>query len=224
VAGLLHRAGVQRVLACLVALIAAGCLGASLWLGGIDADRGRELLAAGGVAGFAPLIVSGLCAVIALWWWRRGGAHYALAATLTVLWLVVGWWVMPQMDAQRSARDFIARLERTADPGRELGLLAYHENFLWQLGRPTVNFGNRRFREGRREADDAAAWLAAAPDRQLLVPQDMLEPCFAGAASVQDLGESSGGHWYLVHGEPQAACAARGDAGRALRYDPAGRQ
>jgi 4-amino-4-deoxy-L-arabinose transferase-like glycosyltransferase len=220
---LLQKRSVQRVLAALIALIVCACLGTTLWLQEIHPDQGRALLAAGGVAGFAPLIVLGLFGVLACAWWLWSGsrAQYALAATIAAGWLIVGWWVFPQMDGQRSARDFVARLEQTAAPERPLGLLAYHENFLWQLTRASVNFGHRRFREGQREADDAAAWLAAAPDRQLLVPEDMLHPCFGMAESVQDLGESSGGRWYLVQGRPQADCVARGDAGRALEYSPA---
>jgi hypothetical protein len=221
---LLHKRSVQRVLAGLLVLIAWACFGAALWLQVLRPEQGRTLLAAGGVSSFAPLHVLGWCAVVAfsLWWYERCKAQHALAATIAAGWLIVGWWVFPQMDGQRSARDFVARLEQQAAPDRPLGLLAYHENFLWQLTRPTVNFGHRRFREGDQEAFDAAAWLVAGSDRQLLVPEEMLRPCFSGAGSVVDLGEGSGGRWYLVQGRPAADCIARGDAGRALDYSPAG--
>jgi hypothetical protein len=126
------------------------------------------------------------------------------------------------MDGTRSARDFIASLQQLAAPQRPLGLLAYHEHFLWHLTRPTYNFGHRRFREGDAEMHDAAAWLAQGSDRQLLVPQRMLEPCFARGTRIQEVGESSTGLWYLVQGAPDAACAARGDAGRALYHVPPG--
>jgi hypothetical protein len=142
-----------------------------------------------------------------------------LAVTLSAGWLIAGWWVFPQMDGRRSARDFVARLEQVANPSRPLGLLAYHEDFLWQLRRPSVNFGHRRFREGNRESLDAAAWLAAAPDRQLLVPEEMVSPCFKALAR-QDIGIASSQHWYLVEGAPQADCVRQGDAGRALYYAP----
>ncbi len=125
------------------------------------------------------------------------------------------------MDGERSARNFIARVEQAADPARELGLLAYHEHFLWQLRRPTVNFGHRRFREGEQEAFDAAAWLAADIRPPVAgARRPCSSPCFKQAAGVQDMGKSSRGHWYLVQGQPDPACVARGDAGRALYYAP----
>jgi hypothetical protein len=138
-------------------------------------------------------------------------------------WLIAGWWVFPQMDAVRSARDFIARLEQMAHPARELGLLAYHEHFLWHLQRDSVNFGHRRFREQEEEIHDAAAWLAAVPGRQLLVPERMLEPCFSTSSEVREVGDSSRGLWYLVQGIPQADCISGGDAGRAITHVPPGK-
>jgi 4-amino-4-deoxy-L-arabinose transferase-like glycosyltransferase len=219
---LLQRPGVQRTCVVLGALIVWASLGTAVWFTAFRPDEGRALLAEGGVAGFAPLLLLGECAVLAFlpWYARRSGAQYSLAATLTAGWLIVGFWVFPQMDGRRSARDFIARVEQVAAPDRPLGLLEYRESFLWHLTRPTVNFGHRRFREGDQEAMDAAAWLAAAPGHQLLVPRQMLAPCFVDAESVQEVGAAAGGDWYLVQGQPQPDCVARGDARRALRYDP----
>lgn len=217
---LLRRAGVQRVFAGLVLVIAAAGGAAGLWITVIDPVRGSALLAAGGVASVAPLLALSLLAVAALVWAGWSRAHRAFAATSLAAWLIAGFWVFPQMDGERSAGNFIARVEAMASTERELGLLAYHEHFLWHLTRPTVNFGHRRFREGDAEMYDAAAWLAQRTGRQLLVPQRMLQACFSQAASIQEVGESSTGLWYLVQGQPDAACAARGDASRSLRYTP----
>lgn len=221
--GLLQRAGVQRVLAGLVMLIAVACVAAFIWLRWIDPARGRELLASSGVAGLAPLVVLATVAASLLLGLRLRRAHLALMGTLAVAWLVAGWWVFPQMDGDRSARDFMRRVQALADPDRELGLLAYHEHFLWQLRRPVVNFGHRRFREGDQEMLDAAAWLAADPRRQLLVPERMLDACFGSSGSVREAGDSSRGLWYLVEGGADTGCVARGDAGRAIHYVPAAR-
>jgi 4-amino-4-deoxy-L-arabinose transferase-like glycosyltransferase len=220
VPALLARAGVQRVFTALSVMVAVACLGMVAWLRWFDAPAGRELLAAGGVAGFAPLLLLGIVPLVALagCGWRR--AHLVLAVTLGTGWLIAGWWVFPQMDDTRSARSFIARVEQIADPGRELGLLAYHEHFHWQLGRSTVNFGHRRFREQDAETHDAASWLAAERQRQLLVPERLLLPCFGSSRPMRQVGESSRGNWYLVEGAPEPACAAQGDASRAIHYAP----
>ncbi|MET0280179.1 MAG: glycosyltransferase family 39 protein [Steroidobacteraceae bacterium] len=217
---LLQRAGVQRVFAALVLLIAGAAAALTLWATALNPTRAEALLAAGDIASVAPLATLAALSTAALVWAGWARAHLAFAATTAVAWLIAGFWVFPQMDGQRSAGKFIARVEALASPQRELGLLAYHEHFLWHLSRSTVNFGHRRFREGDAEMYDAAAWLAAQPGRQLLVPQRMLQACFATASSVREVGESSTGLWYLVQGMPEAGCAARGDAARSLRYTP----
>ncbi len=222
-ADVLARRGVQRLLAAFVAVVGVACLGLAAWLAWIDPAGGEALLSSGNVASLWPLVVLGSVALIAPVIAGRGRAHLAVAAMLGSGWLIAGWWVFPQMDAVRSARTFIVRLEQMADPTRELGLLAYHEHFLWQLRRETTNFGHRRFREQEDEMHDAAAWLAARPGRQLLVPERLLEPCFGAAAAVREVGDSSRGLWYLVEGMPRADCSAAGDAGRAIRYMPPGK-
>ncbi len=220
---LLARKGVQRLLGAFVAAVGVACLGLAAWFAWGDPVRGQALLASGNVASLAPLVVLGVAVLtaLALAGWSR--AHLAVAAMLGSGWLIAGWWVFPQMDAVRSARAFIHRLEQMADPGRELGLLAYHEHFLWHLQRDTVNFGHRRFREQEDEIHDAAAWLAAMPGRQLLVPERLLDPCFSTASAVREVGDSSRGLWYLVEGTPPADCIAGGDAARAITYVPPGK-
>ena len=69
---------------------------------------------------------------------------------------------------------------RRCSPTEQLALVAYKEQFLLYLDRPTVNFGHRRWREGPQESHDAAAWLNAGRDRVLLMPGDQLNPCFEG--------------------------------------------
>jgi 4-amino-4-deoxy-L-arabinose transferase-like glycosyltransferase len=216
---LLRQRGVQYTLSGFTGLIAASSAAAYVWLSAVDQERGAQLIAEGGVAGFAPLIVVAAVAVIALLVFRLRRAHMALLSTLAAMWMVAGLWVQPQMDPKRSAREFIAKLEALAAPERELGLLEYREHFLLHLSRPSVNFGHRRFREGDAESFDAAAWLAADPRRQLLVQEETLEPCFA-PATKQLVGDSSRGNWFLVAGPPDATCAARGNARHTFTYTP----
>jgi 4-amino-4-deoxy-L-arabinose transferase-like glycosyltransferase len=214
-----HKLGVQRLLAGFTALVALACIGAWLYLAHVDVARGAQLLRDGGISSFAPLLVIGGMGFTLLALCRLHAAHIALAGLLLAAWQVLGWWVFPAIDGARSARDFIAKLEAAADPQRELGLLAYHEHFLWQLKRPSLNFGHRRFREGNDETFDAAAWLAADATRQLLVPERMLQPCFASTAA-RLVGDSSRGDWHLVTGSPSADCVRKGDPTHVYRYAP----
>jgi 4-amino-4-deoxy-L-arabinose transferase-like glycosyltransferase len=217
---LLRQRAVQRVLLVFAALIAVACALAFGWFTAFRADAGERLLVDAGVASFAPLAVLAVAAVMAMLVFHLRRAHLAVLSSMVALWLVAGWWVMPQMDGRRSAREFIARLEELAPPDRELGLLAYHEHFLLHLSRTSVNFGHRRFREAEAEFHDAAAWLAARPDRQLLVQEQDLDPCFKALAK-QLVGDSSRGNWYLVTGTPDAGCVERGDAHYNFTYTPA---
>ncbi|HXR51988.1 MAG TPA: hypothetical protein VN762_07595, partial [Steroidobacteraceae bacterium] len=217
---LLRRRAVQWTLAAFASLVVVLCLAGWGYLTWVDPQRGAQLLQEGGIASFAPLLCLGALGVAALLLFQLKRAHLALLSVLVAGWQVFGWWISPAIDGARSARDFIAQLERMASPQRELGLLAYHEHFLWQLRRPSVNFGHRRFREGDAEMYDAAAWLAASPQRQLLVPERMLQPCFHATGDVRLVGESSRGDWYLVSGEPAADCARRGNAGYVFHYAP----
>jgi hypothetical protein len=125
---------------------------------------------------------------------------------------------MPQLDASRSGKRFVAQLERMADPNRELGLLAYKEQFLLHLSRPSVNFGHARWREGDSESFDAARWLAADPQRQLLVPEGRLAPCFQDARIRVEVGTTSRERWWLVREPRNPDCIARGNPAAARLY------
>lgn len=217
--GLWRRISVQRTLAGFTALVTLLCIGGYIYLSQVNVARGARLLEAGGISGFAPLLAIGGAGLVLLAVLRLRGAPLALTGLLLVGWQVAGWWVFPAIDGARSARDFIAKVEASAAPGRELGLLAYHEHFLWHLKRPTVNFGHRRFREGAAESHDAAAWLAADASRQLLVSEHELKPCFA-TAQARKIGDSSRGDWFLVTGAPDADCARQGDATHVFHYAP----
>jgi 4-amino-4-deoxy-L-arabinose transferase-like glycosyltransferase len=217
--GLFRRRDVQWTLLGFIALLAMVFAGAWLYLTVLAAERGARLLAQGGVSSTLPLLVMALlgAGVIAALRLRRAAA--AVLVFFGAVWLVLGFWVFPQMDGQRSAATFIAQLEARADPARPLALVEYRENFLWNLRRPSFNFGHRRFREGEQEIFDAAAWLAADGSRQLLVSTAARQRCF-GAAVAAPVGESGNIRWWLVSGTPDAGCAGQGDARRAILYTP----
>jgi 4-amino-4-deoxy-L-arabinose transferase-like glycosyltransferase len=147
--------------------------------------------------------------------WRAPVAAFPAAVAALTVWF--SYWVVPLMNGERSGRDFTQTMLAQVKPGEELGLVAYKEQFLLYLDRPTVNFGHRRWLEGPQEAYDASAWLAAAPNRVLLVPDDTLEPCFS---QLEAIGLSSREHWHLVRAPAAPACVEKGDAARAISYDP----
>lgn len=141
-------------------------------------------------------------------------------AVVVAMAVVYGHVIAPSLDPDRSGRTFtLAAMARVA-PDEIAGLVAYKEQFLLHLDRPTVNFGHRRWREGAQEGYDAAAWLAAAPGRVLLVPEgEALDRCFA-EARLEPAGRTARADWFLVRGIPSPDCVAQGDATRAIRYVP----
>jgi hypothetical protein len=193
------------------------CAGAVVYLTLIAPERMTELqdraganilpaLAAVAVLGAAAIVT---CAI------HRGLS--AVAWVLGILWIVVSFAVSLQINDKRSSRSFVAVLDAVADPGRELGLMGYKEQFLLYLDRPSVNFGHRRWREGGQESYDAARWLNADPARQLLVPESSLAPCFLAAKEKIAVDKASREHWFLVSGPADAGCARRGED-RAIPY------
>jgi 4-amino-4-deoxy-L-arabinose transferase-like glycosyltransferase len=131
--------------------------------------------------------------------------------------VVFSYFIAPAMNGERSGRDFVRAALAQVKPEEQLALVAYKEQFLLYLDRPTWNFGHRRGFEGSQESYDAAAWLNAAPSRVLLVPAPLLAECFRENATV--VGRSSSEDWFLVRALAVQECAAKGDASRAIRYD-----
>jgi hypothetical protein len=96
--------------------------------------------------------------------------------------------------------------------------VAYKEQFLLYLDRPTVNFGHRRSFEGGQETFDASAWLNAAQDRVLLVPETPFKKYGCFQANAVKAGRTSDEDWYLVRAPAVQSCAEKGDAARAITY------
>jgi 4-amino-4-deoxy-L-arabinose transferase-like glycosyltransferase len=173
------------------------------------------------------LIYAGLCAS-GLWLAWRHAPLLAWPVALGALAITFSYWLAPVMNGERSGKDFMRSVLAQVKPGEELGLVAYKEQFLLYLDRPTVNFGHRRWQEGPQESFDAAAWLNAGTDRVLLVPEDSLSPvnrfvagsepvdCFL--ADVTPVGEQSRDQWFLVRAPAEAGCAEKGNSNRAIRY------
>jgi 4-amino-4-deoxy-L-arabinose transferase-like glycosyltransferase len=200
-----------------VTLVAAAALGAAYFaLSGPAAER---LLREYGLHPVAPLLIIAVAGCLPVAWLRVRDGWLAYAGVIAVLVATVSVVIYPEIDAARSGRAFIEKVEKASAGARELGLVSAKEQYLLQLRRPSVNFGHARWREREAEAADAAAWLVERPGRALLIDRRSIEICFMGAEAL-DLGRANRAHWSLVTGVPDADCVARGDPARAIPYAP----
>ena len=214
--GLFARRAVQRAALVLAAVPLLAALVMAL-AHAFGAKFAVEALQDANLSGAWPLWLFLLLGTAgALLAWRRASvaAWPAVVGALAITW---GFVIAPAMSPERSGSAFIRSMLAQLQEGEVLGLVAYKEQFLLYLDRPTVNFGHRRWLEGEQEEFDAAAWLAAAPGRVLLVPHASLERCF-GQTRRTALGKSSRDQWDLVRGMPDPACVAKGVPARAIGY------
>jgi 4-amino-4-deoxy-L-arabinose transferase-like glycosyltransferase len=215
---LTRRRGVQRLAfvlsALLVFIMAAGCV-----YGLIQPERRAELLDAYGLDVLPPLAVLAavgllLCALLR----PRRGVMLFCSLVATVL-LVVSFWINPAMNEARSGVVFARLLEQQAAHASELGIVAFKEQYLLQIQRPIVHFGHARWREADDEAADAAVWLQQRPGRVLVVNHYIRSLCF-NAAAAEPLAVANRMQWFLVRGQGDARCLARGDLTAARPYVP----
>jgi 4-amino-4-deoxy-L-arabinose transferase-like glycosyltransferase len=215
---LLRAKGPRRFAFALALAMATGAaLGAAYFA--VNGKADARIFASYDMHPALPLGVAAAAALLAIAWFRLRDAFLAYGATLAVGLVTVGLIVYPSIDAVRSGRAFMARVEQASGAIGELGLVSAKEQYLLMLHRPSFNFGHARWREKTREADDAAAWLAARPGRALLVDHKTRDLCFKGTQATP-LGRANGSQWFLVSGAPDAACAARGDLAAARLYVP----
>ncbi len=215
---LLRARGPRRVafgLGCAITGVAAL---AAIYLG-LDAHRVERIVRSFGIQPVLPLALVAACAAASLVLFRVRDGWLAYAGVLGTVLALTGTLVYPQIDAVRSGRAFTDRVEQAAAGHAELALVGAKEQYLLQLRRPSFNFGHARWRERESEAADAAAWLAADPNRALVVEQRARDLCFARNPAV-DLGRANREHWYLVTGAPDPKCVEAGDRSRARLYAP----
>lgn len=215
---LLRAAATRRlafVLAGTLGLLAAA--GAAYFL--VDAEAAARIAGSYGISPVLPLACVAVGASLSVGLFRERNAWLAYAGTLAAVLVTVGVVVYPRIDGARSGREFMARVEQASAGVAELGLVGAKEQYLLQLRRPSINFGHARWREKEVEAADAAAWLAHAPGRALLVHAKTRDVCFDSARAT-DLGLANGQRWFLVAGQADPNCVARGDLSRARLYLP----
>lgn len=187
------------------------------WLAGVVLFFAPHIL--GRDVPFSPpvwpfVLIAGVLIGLALW--RKPVAAFPAVIAGLALWF--SYWLAPLMNGERSASTFTRGVLTQVNADEQLALVAYKEQFLLYLDRATVNFGHRRSFEGPQESYDASAWLNAAPNRVLLVPERGLKECFGAFARLA--GESSDDKWYLVRAPASESCAQKGNAKRAIYYSP----
>lgn len=217
-AGVAQRRGAQRTMFGVVCAVAAAALAVAIFML-TNAHERQKLIDWYDIDVVAPLFAIGAAAAASCMAARpsRGFAAYGLA--LVGILLVVSFWVNPVMNDARSGAEIVRKVESVSNDMRELGLVAYKEQYLLHFTRPVTNFGHARWREAEQEAADAAAWLAVSPGRALMVDQRVREMCFA-AANAREIGTANRERWFLVSGEADPVCVAKGNLGAALLYTP----
>jgi 4-amino-4-deoxy-L-arabinose transferase-like glycosyltransferase len=215
---LLRARGPRRVAFGMATALVAFCALAAVYFA-IDAKAAGRIVRDFGLHPVLPLVIAALLGVVPVALLRLRDAWLAYAGALAAVLVTVGVVVYPRIDAVRSGRAFMERVEQASAGFPELGLASAKEQYLLELRRPSFNFGHARWREREVEAADAAAWLAERPGRALLVEKRSREACFSQAEAV-DLGRANRQRWYLVSGTPDSDCVRRGDRSRARLYVP----
>ena len=216
---LLGRRGPRTVLYALACAVSAVTLVGAFYIL-LDPGERTELLNAYGVDAVGPLLTMGLGGALICALARPPRASAAYGGVLLWVLLVVSFWVNPAMNEARSGSAFMQRVQTLAPPDRELGMVAYKEQYLLYLRRPAVNFGHSRWREFDQETADAAAWLAAAPKSRILLVDERAQAMCFSKATAQQVGVANRSRWLLVTGQPDAQCIERGRLSAARRYAP----
>jgi 4-amino-4-deoxy-L-arabinose transferase-like glycosyltransferase len=217
---LLRSRGPRRLAFALACVLTGSAALAAAYLV-FDAERAARISTSFGIEPVLPLAVISACGALALVVFRVRDGWLAYAGVLGSMLALAGYMVNPRLDAMRSGRAFVERLEVASAGVVELAMIGSKEQYLLQLRRPSFNFGHARWQEGewQREAADAAAWLALGRSRAVLVDRRALDLCFVGAAAT-DLGRAHGKHWFLVSSRPDPACAESGDPSSARLHAP----
>lgn len=217
-AAIAQRRVPQRVLFGLAAALAGVTLAGALILL-VNSSLRQELLETYGIDAVWALLLMGVAGAAACAATGRSRAFATWGLTLFAVLGVVSFVVNPAINDSRSGAALMQRAQAMSAGVRELGLVGYKEQYLLYLDRPVVNFGHARWREGQREAEDAAAWQSRRPGRVLLMDEVTRESCF-GSAVAREVGVASRRRWFLVEEGADEVCIARGRATVAIDYRP----
>jgi hypothetical protein len=181
------------------------------------ADKRADFVASYHIDPLGPLALIAVAAAVVCAIARPRRGFLAYAGVLATMLLIVSFWVNPQINRERSGAEFVARIEQTADPRQELGLVAFKEQYVLHAHRQIVHFGHARWRDAEQEMADAALWLSEKPGRQLVINHYARATCFSNA-TAQPLGPANGVDWYLVREGADRSCVARGKPGAVHHY------
>lgn len=206
--GLWRRRGVQRSL-----FVAAAVLAVALLVIGLMAVSGHARIA-GRLAEYGPAslawvpVAIGAPALIAALWLRPARGAWLWALTLSLTWLVYGFFAYPLLDPARSARAVMQRAGAMIGPDAELGLVTWKEQNLLQADRPVTEFGFTRTALSQRR--EARMWQAARPaTRWILIDAKDLGPCI-DPAHTRIAGEANRREWRLLRADAwRAGCVDR---------------
>jgi 4-amino-4-deoxy-L-arabinose transferase-like glycosyltransferase len=213
---LLAKKGIQRTQFAIAAGVSVACAIAVAYVS-IREDKRAELISSYSLDPLGPAALIACAALLICVITRPARGAIAYASVLASVLLVVSFWVNPVMNPVRSGQAFARRIEQTSDPAREIGIVAFNEQYLLQLPRPIVHFGHARWREREQEAFDAARWLSEDPQRQLIVTDYAKALCFPSLRAT-DLGKANRIQWFLVEGSPLDSCVEQGHSGVAMTY------
>jgi 4-amino-4-deoxy-L-arabinose transferase-like glycosyltransferase len=214
--GILRKAWPRRIALGWAVLFAFATLGAGLAMLLGQPGFEQKLLEGRGLhpdaTGPAWLLVAvGAWACAGLLWFGLRRPVAALLTGLTGLWVLFGLVGYPVLNDANSARGLMQSVGQRIGPDAELGLVAWREQHLLMADRPATDFGFRN--PWGEQLRRGTAWLAAAPDKRvLLVEGRALQPCIDTARSTL-AGRANRRDWWLVrHAAVVGACEAGRDA------------
>ncbi|NJC49204.1 UNVERIFIED_ORG: 4-amino-4-deoxy-L-arabinose transferase-like glycosyltransferase [Xanthomonas campestris] len=201
-AGLLRRAGVQRLLFGFVLLLtlafAAG--GAAMLIGHPGFEQ--KIMDSRGVGSEATdplgwlLLAVGLWGVASLLLLRVRRSALAAASLLGAWWVAFGLVCYPIFNDSSSAGAVMREAGRRIGPDAQLGLVAWKEQNLLMADRPAQTFGFKVPWE--QQLQRAVAWQAERPGQRWLMAQETALLACVDRSRSQMVGVANRRRWWLV--------------------------
>lgn len=197
---LLRRIGVQRILLTFLTALSVGLIVVAMYAlmnphkvetwttdGMVTMKAGAALLGVGLLMSAAVLV------------FRRRRVLAGYTTAIVIFWAGISVLVAPALDATRSGRGLVQKIESISGPEIEVGFVGWPEQFLLQWDKPVVHFGYRR-NDQDAETIDAVRWLMASQDRRIVLPDSWLQPCLEPGGAVA-IGRAHRRNWMIADRE-----------------------